>query len=157
MAWVAAAQPASLAEHAQLQARAKAAFDREMAREKAGDCRDARTTLEINQCLDREVATTKANYEAFLGAPRALVARARNDEPEPAGPSGKPATRTELLAGFDATAVQWERYREQQCQAAYDLYKSGTAAPSQAGFCELALRRSHMRELMVIYEMPLSN
>jgi hypothetical protein len=73
--------------------------------EKAGDCQDAGTTYEINQCLSRERATTKANYEAFLGAARS--AGTGPDRRAGTGcPTGKPLTRTELLAGFDATVAQ---------------------------------------------------
>ena len=141
----------------QLQSEARAAFDSEMARDKAGDCRSARTTSEINQCLSKEMAATKTNFDAFAGKLRTLVGLGRIDTPEPPGPNGRPLTRTELLIEFDDAAAAWDKYRESQCQAAFDQYKSGTIAPSQAGSCELLLRRSRMRELHGIYGFLLVN
>jgi uncharacterized protein YecT (DUF1311 family) len=141
----------------QLQAEARAAFDTEMAREKAGDCRSAGSTYDINQCLSKETAGTKANYDAFVSKLRTLVGLGRIDTPQPSGPTGRPLTRTELLNEFDAAAAAWDQYRESQCQAAFDQYKGGTIAPSQAGSCELLLRRSRMRDLHGIYGFLLVN
>jgi uncharacterized protein YecT (DUF1311 family) len=157
MCWLVAAQPARLAERSEWQAQAKAAFDREMARQNAGDCRGATTTLEINQCLSAETAATKANYDTFLSALRSLVGYGRTDTPEPPGATGRPLTRSELLTEFDSVETAWGKYREAQCQAAYDQYKGGSIAPSQAGFCELRLRHSRMQELHAIYEIQLVN
>ncbi len=55
------------------------------------------------------------------------------------------------------SAAAWDKYRESQCQAAFDQYKGGTIVPSQAGSCELLLRRSRMRELHGIYRFLLVN
>jgi hypothetical protein len=68
------------------QTQAKSAFDREMAREKAGDCRDT-------------------NYQAYAGALRAMLAQKNpydnREGPVASGPTGKPLTQQENLSSFD--------------------------------------------------------
>ena len=113
---------------------AKAAFEREMAREKAGDCKDANTTYAINVCLGRESETSSANYKAFTDAVRALLASTSQGQED-----------------FDQAQAAWEKYSHLQCSAAFDLYKGGTIAPSTQTSCSLMLLRSHMRELGAVY------
>ena len=62
-------------QRAALQTQAKSAFDREMAREKAGDCHDANTTYDIVMCLEKANESTGANYQAYAGALRAMLAQ----------------------------------------------------------------------------------
>ena len=118
---------------------AKAAFEREMAREKAGDCRDATTTYADNMCLEKESKTSAANYAEFSAAVRALLGAASPAQKE-----------------FDLAQAAWQKYRDLQCSAAFDLYKGGTIAPSAEGRCDLMLMRSHMRELEAVYHGTLN-
>jgi uncharacterized protein YecT (DUF1311 family) len=120
-----------------LRAEAKAAFDREMAREKAGDCKDANTMREIHICLSRQYEITFENYKQFTGVIRALLAS-----------QGQPE--------FDQAEAAWQKYREAQCAAAYALFKGGTIAPGTQLSCNLLLVRSHLRELAAVYDSTLN-
>jgi uncharacterized protein YecT (DUF1311 family) len=141
-----------------LQKDAAAALNREMDREKADLCRNAATTRDAVECLGRENEAATVNYKAYLDALRSLLALSLgNDENRSPGPTGVPLTSKELVEEFDAVEAAWQKYRQAQCMAAFDLYKSGTAAAPQASSCELTLVRNHMRELEKIYYVRLHN
>lgn len=148
-----------LARRSQLQQQAKMAFNREMARKKAGDCLNARSTYEEVMCLSKAVDATAANYRSFTGALRALLGQKNplltNEEDAVSGATGKPLTSQEMLKEFDQVETEWEKYRKDQCAAAYDLFKGGTIAPVMAGECQLDLMRSRMAGLNSIYDMTL--
>ncbi|MGH9342930.1 MAG: lysozyme inhibitor LprI family protein [Terriglobia bacterium] len=146
-----------LQQRSQLQQQAKAASDREMAREKAGDCPNARTTYDENICLGKAVDASLANYKAFTGALRSLLGQ-KNPilaGVDMTGPTGKPLTEEELVKEFDQVEAAWETYRKAQCSAAYDFFKGGTIAPSMGSRCELKLTRGRMNDLNYIYDMAL--
>jgi hypothetical protein len=151
---------AYIAQLDRLDAQAKAAFDREMAREKAaekaGECPDAMNTRAIVNCLAGEVATTRKNFQVFASTIRAILALDGLDAKDVVpGPTGTPLTRDEQLQRFDEVAAAWEKYRQAQCAEAYDLLRGGTMAPIAGATCELALLRSHMREMDRIYDNQL--
>jgi uncharacterized protein YecT (DUF1311 family) len=137
---------------------AQGAFDREMVREKAGDCQKADNTRAIGECLEKEIETTTANYKAYTGALRSLLGIMGADPDDKFwGPTGKPLTSKELVNEFDAAEAAWLKYREAMCTAAFDQFKGGTIVALEAGFCELMLVRSHMREIEKIYNVRLHN
>ncbi|MBV8730624.1 MAG: DUF1311 domain-containing protein [Acidobacteriia bacterium] len=143
-----------------LRQQAKAAFDRENARETAGLCKDAISTYDSNICLGKENDKTLANYNEFAGALRSMLALKPPHEEEVlnvSGPTGKPLSSAEKAQDFDAMEAAWTKYRQLACSAAFNLYKSGTAAPGQQLSCNLALYRSHMRELAGIYYIRFNN
>ncbi|MGH9351389.1 MAG: lysozyme inhibitor LprI family protein, partial [Terriglobia bacterium] len=147
-----------LRQRSQLQQQANAAFDREMARKKAGDCPKARTTYDQDVCLGKVIDRTLANYKDFSGALRSLLGQKNPltaGVENMTGPTGKPLTEEEQVKEFDQAEAAWETYRKAQCSAAYDLFKSGTIAPVMGGICELKLIRSRMTDLDDIYEMTL--
>jgi hypothetical protein len=45
----------------QLRGQAKQAFEAEMAREKTGDCKDTRSTLDTEICLEKESKISESN------------------------------------------------------------------------------------------------
>ena len=49
----------------------------------------------------------------------------------------------------------WLNYRQKQCEAVFDFWRSGTVAPSAELRCKIELTRSRMRDLDSLYEMPL--
>jgi hypothetical protein len=75
-----------------LQAQAKAVFDAEMAREKAGDCPEAKTTYDFNICYGEQTAITEENLKSYEGIIRELMA------PQPRMP-GESATEMHGPAG----------------------------------------------------------
>lgn len=147
-----------LAQRSQLQEQAGAAFKREMAHKKAGDCPDARTTYAKEMCLSKADQAAEGDYKSLSGAIRALLGQKNpffaNTDPL-VGPSGKPLSTADLVKGFDQAEAEWQAYRKTQCRAAYDLFKGGTIAPVMAGRCELRLIRSRMADLNSIYDMTL--
>lgn len=65
------------------------AFSNEMAREKAGDCPHAVSTYDVNICLGKQVETTTANYNAYVGAVRSALGLRSPWSDAVSGPPGK--------------------------------------------------------------------
>jgi hypothetical protein len=147
-------------ERGRLQKEAGTLFEREMAREKAGDCPNALVTREINDCVGKEVETSTANYQVYAASLRAMLVQKNpwgENENAAAGPTGKPLTRQEMVKDFDQMEAAWGKYRESMCTWAFGLYKSGSIAHSVSYNCELMMLRSHMRELRNVYGEYLSH
>jgi uncharacterized protein YecT (DUF1311 family) len=137
-----------------LQKKAAKAFDAETDREKAGDCKNANTTRDIEICLGKETEITEANYSAFTGAIRELLSLTYPESSPQAtsGPTGTPTDAEDLVKEFDALQTAWEQYRKIGATAAYNQYKGGTIAPVSLAMMSQELVRSHMRELSSIYD-----
>lgn len=140
-----------------LQEQAAKAFDAETAREKAGDCKSASTTLDIETCLGKETEITETNYSAFTGTIRELLSLSYPEFPQPAAsvPTEAPPNAENLVKEFDALQTAWQQYRKIGTNAAYNQFKGGTFAPVSSATTSQKLLRSHMRELSSIYEGPL--
>lgn len=149
----------SMARRENLQGHAKQIFDAEMAREKAGDCPDAKTTYDFNICFSDEADATDKNLTAFEGIIRKLIlpepqlpAQADTEPVQPVMGIGGPAlTPEQHAAEFDQVEQSWRKYRETACTAAFHQFDGGTGGPSFEGQCELKLVRDHMRELDLVY------
>ena len=141
-------QADDLAKRQELVARSDAAWDREMAREKAGDCVGANSTLEANVCLGREVEISSGNLKAYVDAFREIFLISFPEEWRFSGPTGTPPTGDEFVKQFDRAESQWRDYKTTFCATVFSFNKGGTVAPSAAMLCELHLIRSHMRELV---------
>jgi len=141
-----------IAKRHDLQTQAKQVFDMEMAREKAGECRDATTTYDINACFGKELETTDANLKNYEDLIRELITSVP-DAPEatasePTGPSLTPA---QSATEFDHVNQAWGQYRDTACSAAFHYFDGGSGGPSFEMQCKLTLDRNHMRELSLIY------
>ena len=130
-------------------------FDREMAREKAGDCPDARTTYEDNICLGKDIETAKANYKAYVGALRSLLGPKLPSGSDATGPTGKPLTVEEQVKEFDEAEALWQKYLTAHSSFAFDVWRGGTIAPSMSTRCELQALRDRMRELDRVFDLML--
>jgi hypothetical protein len=149
-----------LSQREELRAKAQAALAAEMNREKKGDCPDARTTVDIEQCLSEEIEKTQANYALFAGAIRAMLALVVPTTPGEApyiGPTGMSPTATEDVTEFDQLEAESKQYREHAAGAAFNQYKGGTEAPVAQAMAEQRLLRLHFQEIAFIYEGLLSN
>ena len=148
-------------ERDRLRAQAKQAFDAEMARERAGDCSTARTTVDSNVCLSRENKTTEDHYTAYTEAIRATLRLkeplfpGKTEEPPLSGPAGPMLTPEQRMAEFDKTERLWKSYRDAQCMAAFHQFGRGTGGPSTEMECEQRLIRGHMRDLDTVYGLVL--
>jgi uncharacterized protein YecT (DUF1311 family) len=139
-----------------LQSQAKAAYEREMAREKAGDCPNADNTRANVECLGNEISTTTANFKAFTGAIRSVLNLEGVDAKDTMlGPTGQTPSREEVLRAFDDASSAWDKYSKAQCDAIYGLYKGGTYTNVAGEGCQLMLLRSRMREMNALYDGPL--
>jgi uncharacterized protein YecT (DUF1311 family) len=142
-----------------LQAQAKQIFEAEMAREKAGDCPDARTTADFNNCFGDEGTTTEKNLTSFEEIIRKIILPEPELPAEPGAETSQPAmgiagpslTPQQFAAEFDRVEQSWRQYRNTACTAAFHQFNGGTGGPSFEGQCELKLARDHMRELDMIY------
>jgi hypothetical protein len=121
-------------------------WDGEMAREKAGDCLGARSTVDLDECLGRELDITAANLKGYAESFRAIF---RLEFPEQRAPDDFSYVRTaaEFLKDFDDVEAKWDAYKTAMCHSAFELLPGGTAASSIAAYCELKVMRNHMREL----------
>jgi uncharacterized protein YecT (DUF1311 family) len=139
-----------------LRAQAKAAFDDEMTREKAGDCPNAMTTYDANVCYGKTADITDKNLKTFTDALRSMLALHYPDMPGPA-PAGSTNSRTltpeQHVAEFDQIETQWSAYASTACGAVYHSFEGGTGGPSAKIECHLRLVRNHLRELDSIYEV----
>ena len=128
-----------------LRAQGAAALATEYAREKAGDCPDAVSTLEVRLCMSREVGITEKNYEAYAGAiSGTLHLREPGDEKEP-------VKTPDVGQEFDRAEAAWRNYRDAQCRAAGDQYFGGSIAPSIFLYCEQDTTRGHLHEVEKVY------
>jgi hypothetical protein len=147
-----------LATRTRLSSAAKTAFILEMAREKAGDCKDASSTLDAVTCFAKEGQITTSNYEAMTRNLRALLALADADAPASVvGPTGEALTPAQQAAEFDRLQENWDVYRKTVQSAAYDQFKGGTAAPVSNALADQMVVRSHMQELAAIYDFILGS
>jgi uncharacterized protein YecT (DUF1311 family) len=140
-----------------LQEQAAKAFGAEAGREKAGDCKSASTTLDIETCLGKETEITETNYSAFSGAIRELLSLSYPEFPQPAAsvPTEAAPNAEDLVKEFDALQNAWQQYRKIGTSAAYNQFKGGTLAPVSSAMISQELVRSHMRELSSVYDGPL--
>jgi uncharacterized protein YecT (DUF1311 family) len=124
---------------------AELAYNAEMAHE--GECADALTLVDRNECLNDERVETYKNYTQFFDALReALIQSSPND--------------ANALA-LDGTEVVWEKYRVTACDAMVKVYDLGTikhpgsSEPNSQTRCLIQLTRSRMRDLKQLYEPTL--
>jgi len=132
---------------------AASAYSDEQARAQEESCPDAKSTYDINQCLERETAKTMANYKAYMSGLRSEEGLQIPGESSLLGPTGQKLTAADRLRELDETEVAWQKYYEAQCAAAYDHNKPGTIAPSMEFTCRIRLMRDRMEELESIYEI----
>ncbi len=140
-----------------LQEQAAKAFDAEMAREKAGDCKNVSNTRDIEICLGKETEITETNYSAFTGAIRELLSLSYPEfsRPDASVPTEAPPNAGDLVKEFDALQTAWQQYRKIGINATYTQYKGGRLATALSATMSQDLVRSHMRELSSIYDGPL--
>ena len=121
------------------------ALEAENAREKSEICPNAQSTVEINECLARELGVTEKNYEDYIRAIGGLLRLKAPDDTEPvqAPNQGK---------GLDEAESFWNRYREVQCRVSSDQYFGGTIRPSIFLSCKQDLTRRHIHELESLYK-----
>jgi uncharacterized protein YecT (DUF1311 family) len=127
-------------------ARGTAALTAEYAREKAGDCPNAESRMQIDTCLQTEAATTQKNYDTYI---RAIGGLLRLNAP---GEAPEPTTKSpDLGKEFDAAEAAWSHYRETQCKAVGDYYLGGDMAGGAYLNCRQETIRRHMHDLEVLY------
>ena len=137
-------QAASATNPHALTAQLDAILQRETARERAGDCNDARTTFDENMCLGDAIQTTTANYKEYVDALRALL---RLQSPQSAADPlvdrpESPPLADDMASEFDSVEHAWDAYRTALCAAVFHANQGGTIAPSMDGsMCA----RSHPR------------
>ena len=143
----AASLMAQAADQAALQAKQKVFKDRgtkaletETAREKTGDCANARDTMQSNACLTREMSVTDTNYRSYVLALGGLLRLSAE------GPAAADVGRR-----FDIAEAHWEEYRKSQCETLYQYFIQGTIRGIAFGNCMQTLQRRHMRDLQSVY------
>lgn len=127
-----------------LQAQARQLLSKESARETAGDCPTAQTTVDFDTCFDRQLKLTEANLQQFEGIIRQL-------QTSDGSGSDADSAASKSLAELEQMDRKWESYRDAACTAAFHQFEGGSGAPSFEMQCQLELTRDRMRELHLIY------
>lgn len=137
-----------------LRTQAKQVFEAEIARQKAGDCPDAKTTYEINICYSKEVGITDQNLKSYELAIRSLLGLKDPDitgQPPMRGPAGPRLTPEESVSEFDRMEQLWQSYLEAAATAAFHRFGGGTGGPGFQMSTHIQLVRGHLTELNNIY------
>jgi uncharacterized protein YecT (DUF1311 family) len=116
----------------------------EDAREKRGDCLTAQSTPVVNNCMEREMAITDANYKSYVLALGGVLRLSTTPEEATAA--------AETARKFDAAEALWSNYRKAACDAVYQHYMAGTVRGFAYASCMQTLTRSHLHELARTYE-----
>jgi uncharacterized protein YecT (DUF1311 family) len=95
-------------------------------------CSSAHTTVQLEQCLQRNLA----QEDTLL---KRSETRVRRSLTEPA------------KAPFDSAAALWRVYRDQECKAVYSDYTGGSIAASQFAGCKIALSKARRSSLRLVY------
>ena len=148
------------AEMDRLRAAANAVLTAESTREKAPECPNANTTYDTNMCLSHEGDLTDANFKAFAGDIRAILAAPAPrfpGQPEipDIGPTGPSATSATNTAAFDKAEASWQAYAAAECSAVDTFWRGGTIVNSMVGECNLRMSRARMHELAAAYSVLL--
>jgi uncharacterized protein YecT (DUF1311 family) len=94
------------------------------------NCDDARTTLEINECVARQVDQAEADMNRYLDA--AKKAHAEDGV---------------TISALEEAQKAWELYRDSHCDAIYALNREGSIRASQMLSCKLELTRQRAHDL----------
>lgn len=89
----------------------------------AQSCSSARTTVQIEACLKRDLVREDQRLAA-------LEAQVRGDL------DGR------SRAAFDRAATMWQSYRDQECRAVYEVNSGGTIAASSLLGCKTELAKA---------------
>lgn len=101
-----------------------------MGGDKALDCDNAMTTLDINQCAAMELASAQAELSRYVEA--SVMHHA--DDPE-------------LVAAIEASQQAWQTYVTAQCDAVYTKWRDGTIRGVMALTCKTELTQQRTRTL----------
>ncbi len=126
--------------------RGTTALNAEYTREKAGDCPNAASTVEIGNCLQAEIKITRDNYQTYVRAIGGLL-RLKAPGDIPLSATGPPDTGKD----FDVAESSWSTYRDKQCEAVGDQFYGGTMRGGAELSCKQELTRRHMHELASLY------
>lgn len=138
-----------------LKDKAKTAYNAEMQREKeeqGDDYRQSISSGNLTVYLKKELETTTANYQTYIGALRSAETLDGPEDGERYTRGFKLPSKTSNLKEFDKVESMFQEFRKLQCTAAYNANLEGSIAPVVAQACELELMRNHMRELEHIYQ-----
>ena len=149
-----------LAKHIEQQEQAKQILDTETAREKAGDCPDAHSRRDFEDCYGKLVSVTDEALKGYQELIRKLLApgpempgQADADAKQPVvGVAGRVLSSGQMTTEFETVEQSWQHYRETACTAALHQFGGGSGGPSFELECQLRLARDHFANLSMIYE-----
>lgn len=86
------------------------------------DCREPKSTLEVNHCMSADLREAEARLMKYVEVAREELAE---DKP--------------TLKAFDTAQSAWASYREAHCDSVYSLYRDGTIRGSMNLGCKTML------------------
>jgi uncharacterized protein YecT (DUF1311 family) len=100
--------------------------------QRAAPCKEARTTVELNNCFQRELDKEEQRLNTREAQVRGWLGRTGS-------------------ARFDSAATAWRDYRERECRSAYFSYDGGTMAGQALLQCKIDLSKSRRTFLGQLY------
>lgn len=100
-------------------------------------CAEAKTTPEINACMEEEYNATAEKLKSELAALRAYAVETDDDS------NGS----YEVAKKFDAAQVAFLAYLEAACEYEASTYTSGTGASAAYSGCKTALTKQRLERL----------
>jgi len=111
------------------------------------DCREAMTTLEINDCAAKDVATQEARMATYLAA-SVEVLRTEAEGPEQA---------KTVIAELQASQKAWQAYADSACGTVYTRWQSGSIRNLMALTCRERLTQQRTHTLWTDYLLYLDD
>ncbi len=106
--------------------------------EPALDCDKAMTTLDVNACMAKDLATEEAQMERYLEAARTRAAAIDAS-------SVSDWERTQAATYLKNGQTAWEAYAAIVCDGVYDQWKGGTIRNAMYLGCKIEMTRERPR------------
>jgi uncharacterized protein YecT (DUF1311 family) len=100
----------------------------------ADPCKDSKTTLEMNDCLSAQIDAAEKVLAKYLKESQRHYADAPN-----------------VLASLDKAQRTWIQFRDNHCDAVYEIWSGGTIRGAMHGYCRLEQTRRRTHDLWQTY------
>lgn len=111
----------------------------------AVDCSQAMTTIEVNECIGRDLELEQERMNLYLDTAFAVLRE------EAVGAGEGPDEANALIAEIQAGQTLWQAYADKACAAVYTRWQSGTIRVAMALDCQIELTRQRTHHLWSEY------
>ena len=100
----------------------------------ANDCRQANSTLELNQCLMEQLEQHEVELHHYLAEAR-----------------GRYLADEVVVEAMDKAQQHWLDYRQQQCGSIYNIWRDGSIRGAMALNCDIRMTRLRTHQIWHSY------